>query len=79
MSYSNFLRQRGHKGILECLEFVVSSVQNLVILQNVRVSVESKSSRKKVYPKFMKQLCKLEKLVTNLRVRNDKLIVLMLS
>lgn len=27
----------------------------------------------------MMQLCKLEKLVTNLRVRNDKLIVLMLS
>jgi len=79
MSYSNFLRQRGHKGILECLEFVVSSVQNLVILQNVRVSVESKSSRKKVYPKFMMQLCKLEKLVTNLCVRNDKLIVLTLS
>lgn len=79
MSYSNFLRQRGHKGILECLEFVVSSVQNLVILQNVRVSVESKSSRKKVYPKFTMQLCKLEKLVTNLCVRNDKLIVLMLS
>ena len=79
MSYSNFLRQRGHKGILECLEFVVSSVQNLVILQNVRVSEESKSSRKKVYPKVMMQLCKLDKLVTNLRVRNDKLIVLMLS